>query len=108
MRCLILFIVILLINTAVHAQDKPIAVDGDTFKVNGEYYRLYEIDTPEKGEPLYDRAKNILQDWLDHNKSLYSCKYKGKGTYGRHITHCPAIEYKLYELIPNSKWYEKD
>ena len=45
--------------------NKPVikCVDGDTFSINSTYYRLSYIDTPERGEPLYEEA------------SKYSCYF---------------------------------
>jgi endonuclease YncB( thermonuclease family) len=40
-------------------------VDGDTVRLgNGQYVRLLGIDTPERGECGYRRAKNKLDDWV--------------------------------------------
>jgi endonuclease YncB( thermonuclease family) len=44
---------------------KPVinCIDGDTFSINSNYYRLSYIDTPERSEPLYKEA------------SKYSCYF---------------------------------
>lgn len=103
----LLLTLILPIQSCLAEEPSPRAIDGDTFISKGIYYRLYNIDTPEENELYYQRSREILQDWLDDNKFLHDCKYMGKGKYGRHLAKCPVIEYKLYSLIPNAKWYNK-
>jgi len=85
------------------------AIDGDTFRIGDTFFRLQNIDTPERGEKNYNRAKKILQNWLDRwgKKGLYrECDYVGRrGKYGRYIVSCPAIEIKL-KLLNLGEWYE--
>jgi endonuclease YncB( thermonuclease family) len=41
-----------------------IAIDGDTFKMRNQRYRLVGVNTPEKGEKGYRQAKEDLQKLL--------------------------------------------
>jgi micrococcal nuclease len=36
-------------------------VDGDTLDINGTRIRLAIVDTPERGQPGYDKAKNFVE-----------------------------------------------
>ena len=36
-------------------------VDGDTLDINGTRIRLAIVDTPERGQPGYDNAKNLVE-----------------------------------------------
>jgi micrococcal nuclease len=36
-------------------------VDGDTLDINGTRIRLAIVDTPERGQPGYDKAKNLVE-----------------------------------------------
>ena len=38
--------------------------DGDSFAIEGRYYRLSHIDTPEKGSPMYDEASNFTDIYM--------------------------------------------
>jgi len=58
-------------------------IDGDTFKdANGNFFRLADIDTPEKREPGYQKAKEILDQFIGDEEIII----KVKGTsYGRKV-----------------------
>jgi len=75
--------------------EAPVAIDGDTFRVNGEYYRLFSVDTPEKGEPGYRKATGVLQRYLNSDPLLIKCTYRGRGHYDRHLMYCPEVEKTL-------------
>jgi micrococcal nuclease len=59
-------------------------IDGDTFELaGGDRLRLLALDTPEKGEPFYDSAKNFLASLaLGKNVEVAYSKKKRDG-YGR-------------------------
>ncbi|OGZ18739.1 MAG: hypothetical protein A2175_00425 [Candidatus Nealsonbacteria bacterium RBG_13_42_11] len=58
-------------------------LDGDTFQsTRGVFFRLAEIDTPEKREPGYNKAKGILKNLIDSEELII--KIKGK-SYGRKV-----------------------
>lgn len=58
-------------------------IDGDTFKDSqGKYYRLAEVDTPEKGSSKYGKAKEILQRKIEQEQVYV--KILGK-SYGRAV-----------------------
>lgn len=73
------------------------AIDGDTFKSQGTYYRLYSVDTPEEGERNYDKAREFLQQWLDEHNIRKDCVEMGKGKYDRVLVFCPNLEKELVE-----------
>jgi len=39
-------------------------IDGDTFKIDDLRFRLYGVNTPERGMPCYNEAKKALIDFL--------------------------------------------
>ena len=80
---LLLFAVIILINiddTEKATVDK--VIDGDTLVADGQYIRLADVDTPEKGEAGYQEAKNYMMNYLGKEVKL-NCR--GKGHYNRHL-----------------------
>ena len=58
--------------------------DGDTFVGTGDIvYRLEGVDTPEKGEPKYQEAKDYLTRLIDGE--IVSIVEKATDDYGRKI-----------------------
>ena len=69
-------------------------IDGDTMRDSrGKYYRLAGVDTPEKGERGYSRAKELLENKVEgetvyikevgvsYGRSVVEARVKGeKGT----------------------------
>src|SRR3989344_8163920 len=63
-------------------------IDGDTIELeSGERVRLLGINTPEKGEWLYEEAKEFLNDSI-FNKSVFleQCR-ENKDLYGRSLRY---------------------
>lgn len=60
-------------------------IDGDTVVVNGSSMRLLGINCPEKGEFLYEEAKDFLEE-LVLNKSLRIERHE-KDLYGRELVY---------------------
>ena len=60
-------------------------IDGDTLVIDGNSMRLLGINTPEKGEFLYEEAKDFLEE-LTFNKTLLVEKH-GKDLYGRELVY---------------------
>ena len=59
-------------------------IDGDTFVLeNGERVRLIGIDTPEKGEPCFEEAKNRLQELVLGKDVLLHKDKSNRDKYGR-------------------------
>ena len=58
-------------------------IDGDTFQdTNGNFFRLADIDTPEKREPGYQKAKGILDQFIGDKEIII--KVEGI-SYGRKV-----------------------
>jgi len=58
-------------------------IDGDTFKdTRGRFYRLAEVDTPEKKKRGYQKAKEILSNFIEDENLII--RVEGK-SYGRKV-----------------------
>jgi len=58
-------------------------IDGDTFQdTRNKFFRLAEIDTPEKKERGYQKAKEILKNFIKDEKLIV--KIEGV-SYGRKV-----------------------
>lgn len=72
------------------AEVEIIWLDGDTFEVQGERYRLANIDAPETDQPLGDLATRLAFEWsIQHDVEAYIDPTRGnngKDKYGRWIT----------------------
>ena len=58
-------------------------VDGDTFYSGGVRYRVRGIDTPERGQPMFEEAKQRLRQLLSSGK--VSVESKAIDKYGRTV-----------------------
>lgn len=56
-------------------------IDGDTFAIGKTYYRLADIDTPERGQVNYKEASKFTCNWLKTNPAIL--EVKGLDKYGR-------------------------
>lgn len=67
-------------------------IDGDTFRLeSGEPVRLLGVDTPEKGEPLFDEAKAFARAALSgHPVRLLLCGQQERDRYGRLLAFVEA------------------
>ena len=61
-------------------------IDGDTIEASGRTIRLWGIDTPEKGEPVYLAAKMFLESLISEGE--LRCKFIEKDRYSRDVMHC--------------------
>ena len=61
-------------------------IDGDTFVASGQKIRLWGIDTPEKGHPLYKVATLYLETILAEGG--LTCKFIDTDRYQRAVMHC--------------------
>jgi endonuclease YncB( thermonuclease family) len=76
-----------------HITTPVICVDGDTFALDGTYYRLAHIDTPERGFRGYQEASDFTCDYLKNNE--LTIRTKGKDIYGRKLAIVSNNEYYL-------------
>jgi len=67
-------------------------IDGDTFRLeSGESVRLLGVDTPEKGEPLFEEAKAFARGALcGHPVRLLRCDRQERDRYGRLLAFVEA------------------
>ena len=63
-------------------------VDGDTFEMTGgDRVRLLSIDTPEKGEPYYEKAKQFLADLVLGKAVRIEYASRRRDKYGRLLAY---------------------
>jgi micrococcal nuclease len=63
-------------------------VDGDTIKLaSGREIRLLGIDTPEKGQPYYNEAKDFLERLILGKKVRLEKDVTNKDKYGRYLRY---------------------
>ena len=70
-------------------------VDGDTLDINGTRIRLAIVDTPERGQPGYDNAKNLVESLCLGNKGQLDVDngQRRGDRYGREIgvVYCDGV-----------------
>src|SRR3989344_8079172 len=72
-------------------------IDGDTLELkNGEIIRLLNINTPEKNEQGYDKAKNFLRNI--ENKSV-EIEEIGTDKYSRTLARIYSPEYLNFQIV---------
>jgi endonuclease YncB( thermonuclease family) len=91
-----LLLLIALFPFPAQAQEKPQTfhepvvlervIDGDTIVASGKKIRLWGINTPEKGDPLFDVARMFLEALL--KEGTLSCKFIEEDRYKRNVMHC--------------------
>ena len=94
-------------------------IDGDTFVLdNGEHVRLVCINTPEKGEPYYQEAKDSLTRLVLNKEVLLEKDTRNKDKYGRLLRYIRSTEdnhlynqdligqglAKVYRIRPDEKY----
>ena len=82
-----------------------VAIDGDTFRYEGKYYRLLGIDSPEKGNTCYFDAQKELQRVLDKGVNI---EYYNKDKYGRQLVVLFDEDYKIdynKQLLQSTGYY---
>lgn len=65
----------------------PVAVDGDTIKLNGTALRIYGLDAEELTEPNGFRARDGMTAIL-RNTTYVKCYLTGQTSYNRQISVC--------------------
>lgn len=88
-------------------------VDGDTFKVKSERYRLWGIDAFEMDQTCFDKdkhlvncgeeAKTALQNIMDGAKTI-ECSVETKDRYKRSVVKCIIDGEMLGELLIRTGW----
>jgi micrococcal nuclease len=63
-----------------------IAIDGDTLKLNGESYRIWGIDAPERADPAGPAATRAMRS-LIAGQTL-DCTVRDVDRYGRTVVLC--------------------
>jgi endonuclease YncB( thermonuclease family) len=64
-------------------------VDGDTFVADGRTIRVWGIDAPERGDPVFLASKMYMEVILENAREL-RCKFIDVDRYGRDVLHCQA------------------
>lgn len=81
-------------------------IDGDTFAINGTYFRLSNIDTPERGEQGYKEASDYTCRYIkDSRNSNY--KVNGKDKYGRTLVTYGQLNHNLIKQCLAEPFYGK-
>lgn len=83
---IVLFSIILLIRTETKFKytEYVNCIDGDTFSIGQDYYRLAYMDTPEKNELNYKKASYFACNYLKNNNLIIK-NVGGKDIYGRKL-----------------------
>jgi endonuclease YncB( thermonuclease family) len=64
-------------------------VDGDTFVAGGKTIRVWGIDAPERGDPVFLASKMYMEVLLENAREL-RCKFIDVDRFGRAVMHCQA------------------
>lgn len=72
-------------------------IDGDTFVASGLKIRLWGIDAPERGEPLYEHSRLVLEHIL--KSGALSCAPVDRDRYERFVMQCRSDEADIGALM---------
>ncbi len=93
----LLILIVWAISLVSYSNQKIICIDGDTFRIKNNYYRLQHIDTPEKNEPLYQEAKNYTCNYLTTHDITIPLVMQ-KDSYGRSLISIHDLETELVQF----------
>ena len=65
---------------------KATVVDGDTVKIDGKSIRIFGIDIPERGEPGFKRASDLMRAATE--RGPFNCSVVDIDRYKRHVAQC--------------------
>ena len=85
-------------------------IDGDTLVLaSGERVRLLSVDTPERGEPGFEQAKEVLTFLVRAGGHRVFLQRAGKDRYGRTLAHVytPLPAGRLLLILRLAKPYKK-
>ncbi|MGI9437355.1 MAG: thermonuclease family protein [Geminicoccaceae bacterium] len=95
-----------------HYREQPIVIDGDTLDVRGERLRLFALDTPEMGQPWWDKegrdhdagrlAKEALERLVQGRR--LSVRVLREGKYGRSIAIVRVDGRDIGRLLVSRGW----
>jgi endonuclease YncB( thermonuclease family) len=101
----------LVINASANAALVSVA-DGDSFRLNGERYRLQNIDAPELHQTCKDRsgrtwacgreARDQLRKLL--NQQAFSCEKISRDRFGRFVAVCDSGGRDIGETMIRNGW----
>jgi endonuclease YncB( thermonuclease family) len=99
--CLILLALLLAVSPGCALSYR--VIDGDTIKLqSGETIRYLGIDTPEKGEPLFDEATELNRSLLAGKSIVFESDITDKDRYGRLLRYVFADDICVnLELVRN-------
>jgi endonuclease YncB( thermonuclease family) len=72
-------------------------IDGDTFVASGLKIRVWGIDAPERGEPLYQHSRLLLEQILQNG--ALSCASVDRDRYARVVMQCRSDEADIGALM---------
>jgi len=91
---------------------RAIVIDGDTIEINGQRIRLYGIDTPEKGQPCFDKnaarylcgskAAFALSDFIGQSPVI--CEERDTDRYSRIVARCFVRRESINAYMVRSGW----
>jgi endonuclease YncB( thermonuclease family) len=104
-RCIFPFIVLITVLMVLPgcAEITYRVVDGDTIEIQtGEYVRYLGIDTPERGEPLFNEATDLNRSLLTEGAVFFESDVTDKDIYNRLLRYVYAGDvFVNLELVRN-------
>jgi endonuclease YncB( thermonuclease family) len=73
-------------------------IDGDTFVASGKTIRVWGIDAPERGDPVFLASKLYLEVILENADAL-QCKFIDVDRYSRDVMHCQTDGHDIGSMM---------